>query len=105
MNYAAVVVAVIAAFVASAVWYISFGKTIATLHATNAAATEAMAKAPAWKRLAELVRNLVIALVLAHLLLLGGITDWSGAAQLGLWLWVGCRRCSSSARSCTKPCR
>jgi hypothetical protein len=44
---------------------------------------------PAGELLGEFVRNLVIAFVLAHFVVRLGVSDWKGAVQLGLGVWVG----------------
>ena len=36
-----------------------------------------------------IVKNLVVAFVLAHFAVRLGVGDWKGAVQLGLWVWVG----------------
>jgi hypothetical protein len=86
-NYLAVVVAALAAFVASAVWYIMLGNELAQV---SPAFAEALAQKPQpLKMLAVFGVSLVIALVLAHLHARLGINTWSSAAQLGLLLWIG----------------
>jgi hypothetical protein len=89
MNYWAVVVAAVAAFVASSVWYILFGKARMRLLGNDPDATADMKKAPAWKKPAEFVRGLVVAYVLARLVVLLGIVDWGDAVQFALWVWIG----------------
>lgn len=86
INYMAVVVAAIAAFVVSSVWYIVFGKERERLTGTAPSATE---RPPAWKMLVEFVRSLVVAYVLAVLAGLVGVVGLSGAVQLGALLWIG----------------
>ena len=55
MNYLAIAVAVVAAFVLSTVWYVIFGRQRAEL---SAAAAAAASRPPPWKVLVELVRSL-----------------------------------------------
>jgi len=87
LNYLAVVVATVAAFVASSVWYIALGKELAKF---SPAFAEALAQKPQpAKMLAVLAVSLVLALVLAQLIGRLGITTWTSAAQLGLLLWIG----------------
>jgi hypothetical protein len=90
MNYWAVIVAAVAAFVEGAVWNSSllFGKERMRLLGMN---PDAMAdtKIPAGKMLGELFKVLVIAHVLAHLVALLGVVDWMAAVQLGAWVWIG----------------
>src|ERR1700730_14270884 len=90
MNYWAVIVAAVTAFVEGAVWNSSilFGNERMRLLGINA---DAMAdtKMPAGKMLGELLKVLVIAYVLAHLLALLGVVDWMAAVRLGAWVWIG----------------
>ena len=86
-NYLAVGVAAVAAFVASSVWYIVFGKELAKV---SPAFAEALVQKPQpWKMVVVLVVSLVLSLVLAYLIARLGITTWTGAAQLGILLWIG----------------
>jgi Protein of unknown function (DUF1761) len=84
INYLAVAVAAVAAFILSAAWYAVFGKQLAELDDAYAAA----GGMPAWKVLVELLRSLVVALVLAWLAVGIDITDWAGAVGLGLAAWI-----------------
>jgi hypothetical protein len=43
----------------------------------------------AWKKATELVRELVIAYVVARFVVLIGVVDWKAAVQLGFWMWFG----------------
>lgn len=86
INYWAVVVAAIAAFVASAAWYIVFGKELATV---SAAFAKGMQKRQPWKMLVVIVQSLVLALVLAYFIGLIGNVDWVGALRVGILLWIG----------------
>jgi hypothetical protein len=90
MNYWAVVVAAVAAFVVGAVWYgpLLFGKAHMTLRGLNPGAM-ADVRPPAGELLGEFVRNVVIAYVLAHFVVRLGVVDWMGAVQLGLWVGIG----------------
>lgn len=84
INYLAVVVAAVAAFVASSVWYGVLGSQLARLNDAYADS----AGTPAWKVvLVELARSLVVAAMLAGLAV--GISGWAGAVALGLALWIG----------------
>jgi hypothetical protein len=86
INFLAVVVAAIAAFVASLVWYIVFGKELAKV---SAAFAEGLRKRQPWKMLVVLVQSLVLALVLAYFIGLIGNVDWMGAVRIGVLLWIG----------------
>ncbi len=85
INYLAVVVAAVAAFVVSSVWYGVLGSQLARLNDAYADS----ARPPAWKVIMELVRSLVVAAVLAGLAVEVGIAGWAGAVVLGLALWIG----------------
>src|SRR6266567_4232180 len=89
MNYFAVVAAAVAAFVMSSIWYTIFGKARMELLDQDPRATADIRKVPAWKKATELVRELVIAFVVARFVVLIGIVDWKSAVQLGVWLWFG----------------
>ncbi len=84
ISYWAVVVAAVAAFVVSAVWYIGFGNELAKLSAAYAGTQSP----PAWKMLAEFVRTLIVAYMLARFAMLLGINNWKDALRLGAWIWV-----------------
>src|SRR5260221_14294998 len=86
INYWAVVVAAVAEFVASSVWYIVFGKELAKV---SAAFAKGMQKRQPWKMLVVIVQSLVLALVLAYFLGLIGKVDWVGALRVGILLWIG----------------
>jgi hypothetical protein len=86
INFLAVVVAAVAAFVASLVWYIVFGKELAKV---STAFAEGLRKRQPWKMLVVLVQSLVLALVLAYFIGLIGNVDWMGAVRIGVLLWIG----------------
>jgi hypothetical protein len=86
INFWAVVVAAVAAFVVSSVWYIVFGKELAK---ASAAFAEAMQKPQPWKMLVVIVQSLVLALVLAYFIGLIGDVNWMGAVRVGVLLWIG----------------
>ncbi len=89
IHYLSVVVAAVAAFVMSSLWYTAFGKARMDLLDQDPRATADMRKVPAWKKAAELVRELVIAYVVARFVVLLGVVEWKAAVQLGVWLWFG----------------
>ena len=86
INYLAVVVAGIVAFVASAIWYIVFGKEMAKV--STAFAEQQQRPAP-WKMGAVIVQSIVIAFVLAYIIARSGSTGWLDAAWIGFILWLG----------------
>jgi hypothetical protein len=85
MNYLAIGVAAVVAFVASAIWYIAFADAMTRLRPASAGASS-MSPALA---LAEIVRALVVALVVAEIAVLAGVADWTAAVMLGALLWIG----------------
>lgn len=87
VNYLAIAVAVVAAFIVSNAWYIVFGEQYAELSAAARAA--AGARPPLGKILVELARSLVVAAVLAGFAAGLGVTTWAGALGLGLVTWIG----------------
>src|SRR5688500_10691643 len=90
INYWAVIVAAVAAFMMSAVWYspLLFGNAYMKLRGINPD-TMAEMKMPAGKILVEFVRAIVVAFVLASFVVRLGVGDWPDAAKLGLWMWLG----------------
>ena len=86
INYLAIVVAVVVAYVASTVWYIGFGAERERLLGTEGAASE---RPPVWIVLVELVRSFVVAYVVAVLFGFVGVVGFIGAIGLGLLMWVG----------------
>src|SRR5438045_260568 len=90
INYLAVVVAAVAALVVGAVWYspLLFGKAYMKLRGMNADATTNR-RPPAGELIAEFVRYLVIAFVLALFVVRLGVVGLTSALELGLWLWFG----------------
>ena len=86
VNFWAVVVGALAAFVASTVYYIVFAKQRAELsHAKQGD----MRRPQPGKMALELGRNLIVALVIAHLAARLGVTMLGEGAGLALLLWVG----------------
>lgn len=90
MNYLAVVIAAVAAFVVGAVWYspFLFGKEWMELRGVDPGAMADMT-VPVGQMLAEFARSLVVAYVLARFVVLLKVVDWKGAVQLGVWVWIG----------------
>ncbi len=78
------------AFVVGAVWNspLLFGNARMRLLGINLEVV-ADAKVPAGKMLAEFVRCLVVAYVLARFVVRLGVANWMGAVQLGVWVWIG----------------
>ncbi len=105
INYWALIVAALAALVVGAVWYSPFlfgnawmelrfdpsslDNYTQNLNALAHAGATAHTKIPLGEMLAEFVRELVIAYVLARFVVLLRIVDWKGAVLLGVWVWIG----------------
>ncbi len=87
MNYLAIVVAAVAAFVASSVWYAVFGNAWMELRGVDPATAADMAT-PAWQMLFVVFQSFVVAFMLAYFVVHLGIVDWKGAVRLGALAWV-----------------
>jgi hypothetical protein len=81
-------VAAVAAFVASSVYYMVFGKALMALLPSESVAVD-MRKVPAWKKAAEFVRGLVVACVVAWFVAQLGVVDWEGALRFAAFVWIG----------------
>src|SRR5215472_1094930 len=88
IHYVAVLVAAVAAFVASSVYYMVFGKTLMALLPADSVAVD-MRKVPAWKKAAEFVRGFIVAFVVAYFVARFGVVDWKAALRLALVVWIG----------------
>jgi hypothetical protein len=84
INTVAIVVAALAAFVASFLWYVVFGKELAKV--SSAFAEQ---KPEAWKMVVVVVQSLVLATVLAYIVERAGVEGWLDAAWTGVVLWIG----------------
>src|SRR5262245_6986759 len=84
LNYRAIIVAAIAAFAFSLIWYSPFVFGSIWVAAKGADAT-AM---PLWKFFVAPLRELITAWLLAWLIGRLGIAHWSGAVSLGIVLWL-----------------
>ncbi|WP_041625936.1 DUF1761 domain-containing protein [Stackebrandtia nassauensis] len=85
MNFWAVLVAAVAAFVLSGAWYAGFGKQLARL----SPAYTGEGRSPAVTAVVEIVRNLVLALVVAGLTMFVDIGGWTDAVLLAGAVWIG----------------
>ena len=85
----AVVVTSVAAIATSSVWYIVFGKARIELLGKEPGASVDTTKPQPARMAVEIVRTLVVTCVLAHFVVLLGITGWISAVKLRLWLWIG----------------
>ena len=88
VNALAVVVAAVAAFVASGAWYVVFGDTMLSLQARWRGAT-APEGPEAWKLVGFGVSGLVVAGAIAVLLDIADASGWPESVGIGLLVWVG----------------
>jgi heme/copper-type cytochrome/quinol oxidase subunit 2 len=87
MNCVAIVVAAVAAFVASVVWYALFGNAMTELREADQTAA-ADSGTSAWTVLFVVAQSLVVAFMLAYFVSRLGIVDWQGAVGVGALVWV-----------------
>jgi hypothetical protein len=87
MSYLAVLVAAVAGFVVSSVWYTIFGNASMELRGIDPA-TAADTATPAWTMLFVVVQSLVVGFMLAYFVVHLGIVDWKGGVRLGALVWV-----------------
>jgi hypothetical protein len=87
INYLAVIVAAVAAFVASSIWYVAFGSHLAKV--SPAFAELQTQKQPAWKPLVVLLGSLVLSGVVAYVLDRSGSIGVLDAVRIGFLLWLG----------------
>jgi hypothetical protein len=85
LDYLAIAVASVAALVLSGVWYGVFGGRLARLHPAYVDGGTPSGS----DVVVELVRNLILAAVVAGLASQIGVETWPGTILLGLALWVG----------------
>jgi hypothetical protein len=85
VNYAALIVVAIVAFIASSIWYspLLFGKQFLALSGMSASSPSPI------KALCELLRTFVLAWVIGWVVLALNLRDWKSALRLGLLLWIG----------------
>ena len=90
INYWAVIVAAVVAFVIGGLWYspILFGRAWMRLRRIDDTAAARTKMRPA-EILAELARGLVVAAVLAGFVVHLVVVNWAGAIYLGLAVWIG----------------
>ena len=87
MNYLAVIVAAVLAFVGSSVWYVVFGKALAKVSPVFA---ELQAQKPAaWRLLAVFAGSLVLSFVVAYVVGLKEDATSIDAVGIGFLLWLG----------------
>jgi heme/copper-type cytochrome/quinol oxidase subunit 2 len=87
MNCVAIVVAAVAAFVASVVWYALFGNAMTELREADQTAA-ADSGTSVWTVLFVVAQSLVVAFMLAYFVSRLGIVDWQGAVGVGALVWV-----------------
>ena len=87
MNCVAIVVAAVAAFVASVVWYALFGNAMTELREADQTAA-ADSGTSVWTVLFVVAQSLVVAFMMAYFVSRLGIVDWQGAVGVGALVWV-----------------
>jgi hypothetical protein len=90
INYWAVLVAAAVAFVMGGLWYspLLFGKAWLKLRGMDSAEAAGTKMGPP-EILAEFIRGLIVAVVLAGFVVHLGVVNWLGAIYLGLAVWIG----------------
>ena len=90
VNYLAVLVTAIVVFVLGWLWYspFLFYKPLMRARGSDPAAAAAGAM-PAGKLVIEFLRCFVLVYVIAHFVVLLGVSNWFIAAHFGLLLWIG----------------
>jgi hypothetical protein len=87
-SYWAIGVAAVAALLVSSVWYIALGDVyLELLQGIGSPAAQADPSVAA--AVGQVVRNLVVASVLAYLLRRLQVANWAGALGVGLVVWLG----------------
>ena len=91
VNYVAVIVAAVAAFVLGWLWYspLLFYKPWMRLRGMDPAAAMAGAKMPVGKLVIELLRCFVLAYIIARFVAHLGVSSWMGAVHFGFFVWLG----------------
>jgi hypothetical protein len=89
INYLAVIVAAVASIVIGGLWNSPFVFGTERMKLAGMSANAGDRQMPVGKLLAQFVRSLVIAFVLARFVVLLGISDWMGAVQFAVWVWIG----------------
>jgi hypothetical protein len=86
VNFVALAIAVVLAFIASSIWYspLMFGRQFLELSGLSSAPNPSPAKA-----IFELFRTFVLGYVIARFMSVLGIENWKSALRFGLWLWLG----------------
>jgi hypothetical protein len=90
INFLAVIAAAIAAFIISGLWYspVLFGKQWLVLRGIDPATLKDTKLHPQ-EIIGELLRTFIIAVVLAHFVVLLAIVSFWGGLNLAIWIWVG----------------
>ena len=86
LNWIAIAASAVIAFIVSAVYYVALGGPLSRLSDAYANAGE---RPGASTLVVEVLRNLVVATVVATVVRSIGIVDIGGALALGLALWIG----------------
>ncbi len=87
-NGFSVLAAAVAAFIVSSVYYIVLSAPLKALHATAGVDVD-MRSTPAWTKLAEFLRTLLLAAVVAFILAASNSFGLGPSALIAVILWVG----------------
>jgi hypothetical protein len=87
INLLAVIVAALAAFIASAVYYTLLASTWLRLRGIDQSTVNTAPQV--WEMVGQLVRNLVVSFVFAYLIKRFKIIGLKDSLCLGLWVWIG----------------
>ena len=85
-NLLAIAVVSILAFIASMMWYLSFGKQLSKL---NPKAYGDMKRPKSKEMLLEILRNVIFAFVIGYFIRYLGVMTWVEGLRLGLAFWIG----------------
>jgi len=90
VRYRAVIAAAVLSFVSGGLWYspLLFGGAWLALRGVGADAMAATSPS-AGSLVAEFLRGLLVAYVLARFVVRLQVADWRGAVRLAFWIWLG----------------
>mgnify|MGYP001593097774 CR=1 FL=1 len=91
LNWWAVLVAALAAYILGALWYspLLFGKTWLHLMGWSREQMEHHKKEALRGYLINFVATFVVAAVLAHVVYFLNVVDWQEGLETGFWMWLG----------------
>ena len=87
INYLTVLLATLAAFMVSSIWYFMFGPLWLALQGIDPSTVNK--GLPVWKILTEVGRSFILAYVLAYFISVLNINSWKNALKFCWLLWIG----------------